>query len=55
MAATKPMGFASVLKSMVKAVGAKKKALKFKKSYQAPAVGGSSFTGPGSAGSGVGG
>jgi hypothetical protein len=53
--AAKPMGFASMLKSMVKAHAAKKKAIKFKKSYQAPAVGGSSFTGPGSAGGGIGG
>lgn len=34
---------------------ARKAAAKFKKSYQSPAVGGSSFTGAGSAGGGIGG
>jgi hypothetical protein len=51
----KPMGFASMLAALAKRAGGKKKQAAFKKSYQAPAIGGSSFTGPGSAGGGIGG
>lgn len=48
-------GFAAMAKAAAGRSQAKRKVAAFKKSYQAPAVSGSSFTGAGSAGNGVGG
>lgn len=47
--------YAGPIKNVAAMMVRKKKAAAFKKSYQAPAVSGTSFTGAGSAGTGVGG